>query len=136
MHYNCKHGLQLTKLCFPYYLKLFATRKAVKTRCHFHLFVCVATGCGEFNTCRNFPRQSLFVTPSGQWVIVPDLYLYFNDSKDAKPMTAVTVVRIKVLLKTDIHLPRIQDKAQILTGSQNTRKSSNLTKISQWHRRF
>ena len=29
-----------------------------------------------------------------------------------------------------------EDKAQILTGSQNTRKSSNLTKISQWHRRF
>ena len=29
-----------------------------------------------------------------------------------------------------------EDKAQILTGSQNTRKSSNLTKISQWHPRF
>ena len=29
-----------------------------------------------------------------------------------------------------------QVKAQILTGSQSTRKSSNLTKISQWHRRF
>ena len=29
-----------------------------------------------------------------------------------------------------------QDKAQIHTGSQNTRKSSNLTKISQWHPRF
>ena len=83
MHYNCKHGLQLTKLCFPYYLKLFSTRKAVKTRCHFHLFACVATGCGEFYTCRNFPRQSLFITQTGQWVIVTDLYLYFNDSKAA-----------------------------------------------------
>ena len=29
-----------------------------------------------------------------------------------------------------------KDMAQILTGSQNTRKSSNLTKISQWHPRF
>ena len=29
-----------------------------------------------------------------------------------------------------------QDKAQILTGSQSTRKSSNLSKISQWHRHF
>ena len=29
-----------------------------------------------------------------------------------------------------------EDKAQILTGSQNTQKSSNLTKISQWHPRF
>ena len=30
----------------------------------------------------------------------------------------------------------LQDNAQILTGSQSTRKSSNLTQISQWHRRF
>ena len=37
--------------------------------------------------------------------------------------------------KTHEKLSR-QDKAQILTGSQNTRKSSNLTKISQWHPRF
>ena len=32
--------------------------------------------------------------------------------------------------------PSCQGKAQILTGSQNTRKSSNLTKISQWHPHF
>ena len=58
---------------------------------------------------QEFPQAVIICYANWTMGYRSDLYLYFNDSKAAKPLTAVTVVRIKESLKTDIRLPRIHN---------------------------